>query len=98
MIDMDGTSILFNSIMWNNTVCGSMINLEWLLERLNLDGQYDGRTIFFTNGKEDLYTSGGGLFFEEEGKSLEEMKEMDRFEIFTQDLEDFDLKLVEIID
>ncbi len=98
VMDMDGTSILFNSIMWNNTVCGSMINLEWLLERLNLDGQYDGRTIFFTNGKEDLYTSGGGLFFEEEGKSLEEMKEMDRFEIFTQDLEDFDLKLVEIID
>ena len=40
VMDMDGTSILFNSIMWNNTVCGSMINLEWLLERLNLDGQY----------------------------------------------------------
>ncbi len=98
VLDMDDTTILFNSIMWNNTVCGSMINLEWLLERLNLDGQYEGRTIFFTNAEENLYTSSGSAFFEREGLSLEEMEKMDRFEIFTQDLEDFDLKLVEIID
>lgn len=94
---LDGACVLFSTATWNHTSFGTMINLDRLLGRLNLSASTEGRVVFFTNSDENLFTSEAQSFFDDNKLSFGAVHDSGKFEVFTAELRDFDLKLVEVI-
>lgn len=95
--DLDGTPVLLSSSQWNNTHFGVMINLERLLTKMNWKSPENGRVIFFSNLEESLMTKKGYDCFEEQGLSLEEMRNSVKYEVIEITMEEYGLKVVEVI-
>lgn len=96
--EMEGKSALLGISSWRSSDFGMILNLERTLERLSIEKEAEGRVIFFTNKEKDLYTDAGEGYIAERDMTLEEMEGSQQYQVFYSDLEEYDLRLVEVVD
>ncbi len=95
-IDLGGQPLLISHTVWNNADYGVIVNLDFAFSALSF-GNEEGRTLFFCDQEENVFSAAGDSLFEE-GMTLSEMRASGRYQVIESSLEDYDLKLVEVIE
>lgn len=97
-MELDGKSALLGFSSWQSADFGMLLNLERTLNKLNIEEEAEGRVLFFTDAGKERYTSAGEDYLAESEMTLEEMEKNKQYQVFYAELEEYDLKLVEIVD
>lgn len=95
--EVEGRSTLYGCSRWNGADFGMFLDLERTLTRFNLLNVFDNSAVFLMNAEGTLYSNAGKQYLEEEGRTLEEMKQSPRYHVLTSEVEDCDLVLVEVV-
>ena len=95
---LDNHPALFEIASWRGCSYGMIINLERAITSLDLDQLGEGRTVFFSNTEETLFTDEGSAYLAQCGKTLEELRDSGRYHVYTVPMGRCGLKLIEVME
>lgn len=97
IVQIDGVYTLMGYQQWNNVHFGTVINLDSMISRL-IPQEKTGVLPLLTDDSGMVYTKKGMGFFEENGLTMELLKKMPSYTLFTADVSQTPLILMEIVD
>lgn len=94
VLEIAGKAMLFSYTTWNKMSTGVLVNLERLAEKLGLRNMAAGRTLFFTNAENTIFSLDG----EVQAEDLEVKASWFGNEVQKEDFPGYDLQLVAVTD
>lgn len=98
MATLEDQSVLISGCNWRKSKFGVLLNLERTILNMNIEKQEDERFLFFTNGTETVCSGEGVDFLEKNQTTLAELRESGNYNVYVSNLENYDLKLVEVVE
>ncbi len=92
------TGVHISKTNWNQMIFGTIVSLENVLIDLRYTNDDNGKVHFFIDQTGIPLTEGGRAYLEDTGYTLEQLGNLDRYEVFVYEMNEFDISLVEVND
>ena len=94
---IDDVCVLVGYSGWYTIDFGILLNLERTLDEIKTDRESEGRSLFFMDKTEKVFTNNGVEFLDSIGHTVESLRESKDYDVYVSPVGDGTLQLVEVV-